>query len=245
MFSPFRRRSVTKETAEKPFWISYADLMTACMTLFLVVMVVEIFSLENQYSTKETQIRSELIQTCFNELNNAAKKSFPEAIIEYKPSDNINVDLGAVVNFVKRDYHISTEGIDFLRSYIPSLIKSTKSPACSKYLRRIIVEGYTDTDGNYLPNLQLSQRRSSEVVCSLSNDIKSNIVINTEDLNAIRDLFLVGGFSFNSYKPSKAENRRVVLKLEFWQVHEKERFLSEVKYKIDISNKEFGKCPQY
>ena len=66
MFSPFRRRSVTKETAEKPFWISYADLMTACMTLFLVVMVVEIFSLENQYSTKETQIRSELIQTCFN-----------------------------------------------------------------------------------------------------------------------------------------------------------------------------------
>ncbi len=245
MFGNFQRRSVSKDSAEKPFWISYADLMTACMTLFLVVMVVEVVSLENKYSTKETRVRSELIQACYSELSLEAKTSFPEALIEYKPTDNINIDLGAVVNFTKRDYHISSAGVDFLRSYIPSIIKSTKSPACSKYLRRIIVEGYTDTDGNYLPNLQLSQRRSAEVVCSLSNDVKSEVEIDPEALNAIRDLFLVGGFSFNSYKPSKAENRRVVLKLEFWQVHEKERFLSEVKYKIDVSNKDFGKCPQY
>ena len=215
------------------------------MTLFLVVMVVEIVSLENKYSTKETQVRTELIQTCFNELNAEAKTSFPEAVLEYKPTENISIDLGAVVNFVKRDYHISSAGIDFLRSYIPSVIKTIKSPACSKYLRRIIVEGYTDTDGNYLPNLQLSQRRSAEVVCSLSNDVKSEVSIDTDTLNSIRDLFLVGGFSFNSYKPSKAENRRVVLKIEFWQANEKERFLNEVKYKIDVSNKDFGKCPQY
>jgi outer membrane protein OmpA-like peptidoglycan-associated protein len=219
--------------------------MTACMTLFLVVMAVEIVTLENKFSTKETIVRSELIQNCFNELDNEAKKTFPEVILEYKPSDNINIDLGAIVNFSKRDYHINQIGIDFLRIYIPSIIRATKSPACSKYLRRIIVEGYTDTDGNYLPNLQLSQRRSAEVVCSLSESVKSNTTIDQQDLNDIRDLFLVGGFSFNSYKPSKAENRRVVLKLEFWQVNEKERFMSEVKYKVDISNKEFGKCPQY
>jgi outer membrane protein OmpA-like peptidoglycan-associated protein len=245
MFSNFSRRSVSKESPEKPFWISYSDLMTALMTLFLVVMAVEIVSLETKFSTKELQLRAEVIQSCYQELASEAKTSYPVVNIEYKPSDIINIDLGGIVNFPKRDFHISPEGIDFLREYIPAVVKSIKSDACSKYIRRIIVEGYTDTDGNYLPNLQLSQRRSSEVVCSLSNDVRPNKPLDVDDLNAIRDLFLIGGFSFNSYKPSKAENRRVVLKLEFWQVNEKERFNSEVKNKVDLSNKDFGKCPQY
>ena len=30
----------TQDEGEKPFWISFADLMTACMTVFLVVMAV-------------------------------------------------------------------------------------------------------------------------------------------------------------------------------------------------------------
>ena len=245
MFYQLNRRRKAKEDAEKPFWISYSDLMTACMTLFLVVMAVEIVSLEKQYGTQEAKVRNELIQTCYEELNTEAKKSFPIINLEYAKSESISIDLGAIVNFVKRDFRISSEGVDFLRTYVPSVVHSLKSPACSKYIRRIIVEGYTDTDGNYLPNLSLSQRRSAEVVCSLSNEIKSSIQMSSEDLNSIRDLFLVGGFSFNSYKPSKAENRRVVLKLEFWQLNEKEKFNSTVKYKVDISNKDFGKCPQY
>ena len=36
--TPQRRRS--KEEAEKPFWISFSDLMTALMVLFLVAMAV-------------------------------------------------------------------------------------------------------------------------------------------------------------------------------------------------------------
>lgn len=245
MFTQSHRKSRAKESAEKPFWISYSDLMLASMTLFLVVMAVQIVSLEKQYGTKDAKIRSELIQQCYKEISVEAKKSYPEVEIEYDFGDSIAVDLGAVVNFAKRDYRISAEGTRFLRNYIPSIIQSVKSPACSAYMRRVIVEGYTDTDGLYLPNLQLSQRRSAEVVCSLSNEIKAQEMMRVEDLNAVRDLFLVGGFSFNSYKPSKAENRRVVLKLEFWQLNEKEKYLKDTKFKVDISNKDFGKCPQY
>ena len=35
-----RSRGVEPDEAEKPFWISYSDLMTALMVLFLVVMAV-------------------------------------------------------------------------------------------------------------------------------------------------------------------------------------------------------------
>ena len=35
-------RKRAKDEAEKPFWISFADLMTALMVLFLVVMAVQV-----------------------------------------------------------------------------------------------------------------------------------------------------------------------------------------------------------
>ena len=39
-----QRHKASKEEAEKPFWISYADLMTALMVLFLVVMSVALLA---------------------------------------------------------------------------------------------------------------------------------------------------------------------------------------------------------
>lgn len=215
MFYQLNRRRKAKEDAEKPFWISYSDLMTACMTLFLVVMAVEIVSLEKQFGTQEAKVRNELIQTCYEELSTEAKKLFPIVNLEYAKSESISIDLGAIVNFVKRDFRISSEGVDFLRTYVPSVVHSLKSPACSKYIRRIIVEGYTDTDGNYLPNLSLSQRRSAEVVCSLSNEIKSSIQMSSDDLNSIRDLFLVGGFPLTPTNPRKLKIDELFLSWNF------------------------------
>lgn len=40
------------DEAEKPFWISYADLMTAMMVLFLVVMVASLSSRPNVFSVQ-------------------------------------------------------------------------------------------------------------------------------------------------------------------------------------------------
>jgi hypothetical protein len=37
-------RRATKEEAEKPFWISFSDLMTALMVLFLVVLAAALLS---------------------------------------------------------------------------------------------------------------------------------------------------------------------------------------------------------
>lgn len=240
----FRRnpRKAASDEAEKPFWISYSDLMTACMTLFLVVMAVTIVSLEQEYGTKEQKHRREQIDQCFDELQDVAKKSFPQARLDYNSSDAIRINLGSIVNFKSGDHGITSEAVSFLRRYIPSVLNSIKSSSCSEYFRRVVVEGYTDTDGDYLSNLDLSLRRSKQVICSLSPQSTSDVALSKEILNDVRDLFLVGGFSFNSFKPTKAENRVVVLKLEFWQVAEKARFEKENPIKVDLSSKPFGSC---
>ena len=237
-----KRPSRGQDEAEKPFWISYSDLMTACMTLFLVVMAVNIVSLEKEYGTKEQRIRSESIGNCFNELKEGAKSAFPEAKFDYNSSDAIRINLGAIVNFISGDYSISAPGVNFLRRYIPTVLTQVSSSDCRKYFRRVVVEGYTDTDGNYLRNLKLSLDRSRQVVCSLAPGAGFEVPISREIQNRIRDLFLVGGFSFNSFKPDKADNRVVVLKLEFWQVGEEAKFNKENPKKIDLSGKEFGGC---
>jgi len=241
LFRSKARRS-NKDEGEKPFWISYSDLMTACMTLFLVVMAVNIVSLEKEYGTQEQKVRNEAIGSCFNELKEGAKTSFPEAKFDYNSNDAIRINLGSIVNFKTGDYSISPEGVNFLRRYIPAVLTEVKSSACSAYFRRVVVEGYTDTDGNYLENLKLSLDRSRQVVCSLAPNVGSDISISKDVQNRIRDLFLVGGFSFNSFKPDKADNRVVVLKLEFWQVGEEAKFNKENPRKIDLSDKAFGGC---
>jgi len=37
-----------RDEAEKPFWISFSDFMTALMTLFLIVMVISLLSVTKQ-----------------------------------------------------------------------------------------------------------------------------------------------------------------------------------------------------
>ena len=43
----------SRDEAEKPFWISFADLMTALMVLFLVVMGVALLAVTKNVSERE------------------------------------------------------------------------------------------------------------------------------------------------------------------------------------------------
>ena len=45
---PRKSSGKSKDEPEKPFWISYADQMTALMFLFLSVMVVSILSISHE-----------------------------------------------------------------------------------------------------------------------------------------------------------------------------------------------------
>jgi hypothetical protein len=83
-------------------------------------------------------------------------------------------------------------------------------------------------------------QRSRQVVCELSKSDNYGANLTDSELIEVRNLFLVGGFSFNSLKKEKAESRRVELKLEFWQLNEKDQ--NKNFKSIDLSNKEFGEC---
>lgn len=60
------------DEAEKPFWISYADLMTAMMVLFLVVMVASLSSVTQRIQKAEQGEKKHvgrILRDCASALN--------------------------------------------------------------------------------------------------------------------------------------------------------------------------------
>jgi hypothetical protein len=90
-----------------------------------------------------------------------------------------------------------------------------------KWLKQVVVEGFASLEGDYLYNLNLSLQRSQRVLCVLlAQPYPDERAMSQTELEQIRDLFLVGGYSFNAAKASPEESRRVELRLEFLSIGE-------------------------
>jgi outer membrane protein OmpA-like peptidoglycan-associated protein len=234
-----------RDEAEKPFWISFSDLMTACMTVFLIVMAVTVVSMKDeimrlQNVTALARERQAEIEQFAARLRASSEREYPQVKVDVT-KDTVRIDLGSGVNFVSGSADISDAGSRFLRGYLPKLLEEAKTDLGRKWLKRVVVEGFTDTDGSYLFNLGLSLERSRQVVCAMyAPPAGSERAMSQEELEQIRDLFLVGGYSFNSMQSSKAKSRRIELKLEFWQAGEKEQLSRQPK--PDLNGKDFGRC---
>ncbi len=225
-----------REEAEKPFWISYADLMTALMMLFLVVMAVSLIMMTRKLSEEEQQKidREQEIQLVMNKLFDT-QKLFPQVHIDKKSGQ---IDFKDIVRFDRGDYHLSVEGARLLRAYIKTILVLYQEPIAKKWLKRIIVEGFTDQDGSYLYNLSLSLARSQSVICALfAAPYPDESPLTTEEKKQILRLFVVGGFSFNSAKATKEESRRIELRMEFRRLDEPLEAQN-----VLPSTLEFGQC---
>lgn len=224
----------SKHEGESPFWISFSDLMSALMVLFLVVMTVTLVSVTQSIdaATRDARKRSEAISRVMQMIAQDPRSSGVGV-----DQQNFRIDLGKEVRFDSGSYTISTAAGQFLRSYIPVLLQAKRTPEGQRWMRDVVVEGFTDEDGTYLYNLQLSLDRSRSVVCSLFQSNGTTNALTPEQLRKVQELFLVGGYSFNSIKKDKAASRRVEFKIDFWGLDERVPEASDV-----LKGKEFGRC---
>lgn len=219
---------------ESPFWISFSDLMSALMVLFLVVMAVTLVAVTQSIdaATKGQIERSNAINKVMSMI--AADPMSKGVGVDQQ---NFRIDLGKEVRFESGSYTISVPAGQFLRSYIPVLLKAKDTPEGERWMRSVVIEGFTDLDGDYLYNLQLSLNRSRSVVCSLFQRTSASHELTADQLRRVQELFLVGGYSFNSIKKDKAASRRVEFKIDFWGLGEPKPPRNDV-----LQGKEFGKC---
>ncbi len=232
MFSSnFIKTSKPNSEAEKPFWISYADMMSALMVLFLVVMVVALISITQVVKKTESDEvdRETAIRVFCNKLEKEAKKIDPTITVNNRGGCSVNFGPKA---YFKSDKHtISFEGQELLRRFTPKLLRIGNSEEGRKWFKRVLVTGFTDRTGSYLYNLGLSLKRAERVVCILMGtpDKASRFNLTIVERKLVRNLFTVGGYSFNSAKETDAASRRVEFQIEFWPLARNVDDLNETK----------------
>jgi outer membrane protein OmpA-like peptidoglycan-associated protein len=224
--SPMATRRSVKDEAEKPFWISFADLMSALMVLFLVVMSAALLSVTKKVSKAEQDEKEhkEDIEILLKEFGRAAER-FPGMRIV---SDRRVIDFGDKARFAFNSSALTPDQQRLLRQFAPEVIRLADSQVGKRVLKQVVVEGFTDKTGTYLGNLNLSLQRSERVLCALfASPQPDERPLSAEEQRQIRSLFMVGGYSFNNAKETDEESRRIEMRLEFLAIGE-ERSKSDV-----------------
>ncbi len=221
----------SKDEAEKPFWISFADLMTALMVLFLVVMGVALLAVTKTVTEREkaeAQRRDDIERIM---------RRFVDASEKYEgiqvDIDRRVIDFGDRARFPFGKSSLSPEQEQVLRQFVPEILTLSNDDLGKRILKRIVVEGYTDRKGTYLSNLNLSLQRSQRVLCAMFATSGPNLLSDSQKED-VRTLFLVGGYSFNAAKATDEESRRVEMRLEFLG-------LGERRADVDADGN-FGRC---
>ncbi|MEA2263189.1 MAG: hypothetical protein QOH35_3658 [Acidobacteriaceae bacterium] len=217
-------RRATKEEAEKPFWISFSDLMTALMVLFLVVLAAALLSVTAGIRNDEARQnnRAQQIGSCM-----AQVKVYTDTIRGVQLRDH-SVDFGTLAKFQNNSSELNQMQQEFLRRFVPRVLDIARGPACQEWLKQIVVEGFASRGGTYLHNLDLSARRSERVLCTLLAS-GGPPALNEADRSLVENLFFAGGYSFNATRETDEESRRIELKLEFYALKEEQEVLLQRK----------------
>jgi outer membrane protein OmpA-like peptidoglycan-associated protein len=208
----------SRDEAEKPFWISFADLMTALMVLFLVVMGVALLAITKNVTEREKaeeQHRQD-IEVILERFSEAAKR-YDGIKVDKQRSV---IDFGDRARFAFGKSNLSADQESVLRQFVPEILMLANDDLGKRILKRLVVEGYTDKTGSYLSNLNLSLQRSQRVLCTMFATGGESLLSEDQKEN-VRSLFLVGGYSFNAAKDTDEESRRVEMRMEFLGIDER------------------------
>ena len=201
---------------EKAFWISFSDLMSALMVLFLVAMSVALLAVTKKVSEDERddKERIEQIAVLMQEIRKVVSQKEFEGI---RVIGN-TIDFGTRGRFEREGQNtLSPPQRSLLRQFTPQLLDRLRNTDAGKlWFKRAVVEGYASQSGKYLFNLNLSLERSARVLCELLREPPAgDVALADADRKLIATKFFVGGASFNSLRSTAEDSRRIEFKLEF------------------------------
>lgn len=186
--------------------------MTAMMVLFLTAMAVTIAAVTIKVDGPADQRAKEIADVCERIKDNLKDVQS----ISVDCADN-RISFGEVGRFKTNDYRLPKGANEALAKLVPVVLEVADEGVGKKWMKQVVVEGYTDRVGGYLYNLHLSLLRSEWVLCLLMDPRKNmDLNLSATDLRRVRELFLAGGVSFNGQQDSDDASRRVELRIQYY-----------------------------
>lgn len=212
-----RRRHRERPTNDFDHWIMYSDLMAGLVLMFILFLAVSVLTYHHLLQQKEARINALLgVQTAIvHSLEQEFQKSHLHMTINPKTGD---IQFASDVFFAFNSYQVSPAGVKSLKSFIPAYISVLLSPKYRHDISAIVVEGYTDRQGTYLYNLNLSQERALSVVDTIFSPAFGSFPYQTE----LQKYITAEGRSFNDPvyidgRYSAKASRRVVFSFKLNQ----------------------------
>jgi len=258
-----RRHQVHADEGERPVWISYADMMTASMTLFLVMMAAFIAintkNLNDYSSTiKAEKARKDAIEEIMSKIDKKlSNESFSKQYQVQVNRENTSIDMGRICEFRQSDYTLTQDQLRKLRYVVNYDVVEVISniDSAKQWVKSVDVVGFASSEGSYLTNLGISQARSAFMVCSLLEKPAGDIAQEKAKFrNFVRSKFQVAAFSENNLvqtnksatgaqqRQNRVKSRRAELRIIFHSVAEMEDIKKRGERQLNTLDNDLGAC---
>lgn len=219
-------RRKRRDDEETSYWLSYSDMMAALLLIFVLIISFTMMQSQIQYEEKEQQLqeKQELIEKQQEELDKliGIRKELIEALKEEFDGSDLSVavdpktgsiTLDSSILFDSGKYNLKPTGENFLKKFIPKYINVLTDKQFNDYISEILIEGHTDSQGDFLYNLKLSQERAYSVAELCLDENKG--VLSAKKIKKMRKVVTANGRSYSdpvlnkSGKENAEKSRRV------------------------------------
>lgn len=217
----YRRNRVEEE--DLSYWLSYSDMMAALLLVFVLIITFTMLQSKAQYEEKQQELvmqqelvteqqellvkQQEIMAIQQEQLDKII--GIREDVVESLQEEFSKTDLKVMVDtktgaitfdaevlFDYGKYELKSEGEAFLKEFLPRYFHVLLNSEYKEYIGEVVIEGHTDTQGSYITNLELSQKRAFAVAAFCLAD-ESN-VLPTMDIHELRELVTANGRSYSS-----------------------------------------------
>lgn len=210
------RKQKKRQEEETSYWLSYSDMMAALLLIFILIISFTILQSQKRYEEKEEELltQQEIVAQqqeqlaeqqeeldkligIRTELIEALKEEFDGTDLSVKVDAKTgSIALDSSILFDSGQFALKTSGEELLQKFLPKYVGVLTDNQFNDYVSEIIIEGHTDTQGDYLYNLELSQKRALSVATFCLDTNKE--ILSEKKIQSLRKIVTANGKSFSN-----------------------------------------------
>lgn len=232
-----KKKKVDKPQSENPFSLSIGDLMAGILFIFVLLLTATMLEIQekaeadieisNRYNNIKSNIYFDISREFKDDLSawNAVVDS-TELAVRFSTNEGIDTKTSY---FTKGSSGPSVVYREILNDFFPRFLKIVTSEKYRESIEEIRIEGHTDSDGEYLYNIQLSQDRAREVL-SYCLDMVSGDKTYAEMIEWAKFKITANGLSYSHpiLNADSTENKGLSRRVEFKVRTNAEKQLEEI-----------------
>lgn len=166
-----RAAALGDEQDNNHFWTSYSDLLAGMLFVFILLVIVVLYQYSEFIREKEGRIdvQAEKLRA-FHTVQLALSQALSQRLDQEKvrlDRDTGILQIDAEVLFGEGEATLSDAGKEDLARIFQTYAEVVLSEQFRDHVEQIEIEGHTNSNGTYLYNLELSQRRAYSVMTFL------------------------------------------------------------------------------